>query len=96
MKEHVISPLSRIAIGLLVIIAIVSAIVNIIRGHVGHPGAFWIIILGFLLFLISKLSVILRKKWICFGTSLMTESMANVYRFGYWLMVAGILLTFVD
>jgi len=87
MKDHHISRLGKSAVVLLVFIAIVSAIINITRGYVGHPAAFSIIIAGFLLFAVSKFSVI-RKKWISFGPGFMTENMANVYRLGYWLMLS--------
>jgi hypothetical protein len=50
-------------------------------------------IVGLLLFLTAKISVI-RKRKISFGTGLMSEGMANLYRVGYWLMIVGILVTF--
>ena len=97
MKENELSKFSQIGIVLLVIIpALVAAVVNISRGYVPHPSAFMLVILGFVLFLTAKLSVIIRhKKWVSFGSHPMTENMANVYRLGYWLIIVGILFTFV-
>ena len=45
--------------------------------------------------MVSKLAVILYRERISFGTRLMTTPMANMYRLGYWLMVVGILATFL-
>jgi hypothetical protein len=58
-------------------------------------GDLVIVLIGFLLFLVGKLSVILHKQRISFGTRLMSERMANCYRLGYWLMAVGVLITFV-
>jgi hypothetical protein len=93
MKENDPSKFGRLMFYLLFLLWVASAVINIKRGHVNHPGAFGIAIVGLLLFLTAKISVIRRKK-ISFGTSLMSEGMANLYRGGYWLMVVGILVTF--
>ena len=69
--------------------------VNIAQGEVPHPAAFFVVIVGIVLFLVAKISVISRKKRVSFGPSHMTENMANAYRVGYWLMVVGILFTFL-
>ena len=95
MRESELSLFSKSAIVLLVAFMVFGAAVNIARGEVRHPMAFSLVGLGFLLFLIAKLSVVWCKKWVSFGTSQMTENMANAYRFGYWLMVVGILFTFI-
>ena len=96
MKEHELSKFGKIAsILIFVIPAIISAIVNIATHTVPNPWAFFVVIIGFALFLFAKISVIRKKKLVSFGTSYMTEGMANLYRLGYWLMVFGILLTFV-
>jgi hypothetical protein len=93
MKENKPSKSGRLMFYLLFLLWVASAVINIKRGHVNHPGAFGIAIVGLLLFLTAKISVIRRKK-ISFGTSLMSEGMANLYRVGYWLMLVGILVTF--
>lgn len=93
MKENKPSKFGRVFFYLLFLLWVASAVVNINRGHVNHPEAFGIAIVGFLLFLTAKISMIRRKK-ISFGTRLMSEGMVNFYRIGYWLMVVGILVTF--
>ena len=96
MKENEFSPLGKfLVIAVIVIPSILSAIINIFRKHVPHPGAFIIVLIGFLFFIIAKLSVIIPKNKISFGTKLMSTGMANLYRLGYWLMVVGILFTFL-
>ena len=72
----------------------IGAILNIYYGNVTRPKAFFIVLGGFILFAIGKLSIILKKKKISFGTKLMSENMANLYRLGYWLMIVGLLATF--
>ena len=72
----------------------IGAIVNIYYGNVTNPKAFLVVLVGFILFAISKLSVILKNKKISFGTKPMYENMANLYRLGYWLMIVGLLATF--
>jgi len=94
MKENEFSPVGKVAAGGLVAFMVVAAGVNIARGDVRHPFAFVVVALGFTLFLTAKLSVVLRKKWVTFGTGLMSGDMANLYRVGYWLMVVGVLATF--
>jgi len=95
MKENDLTPFSKVGLVLLVILpTFASAGINIARGHVPHPAAFGLMIVGFILFIVAKLSVIRRTRWVSFGTTLMTENMANVYRLGYWLMAVGILFTF--
>jgi uncharacterized protein YjeT (DUF2065 family) len=94
MKENEFSPVGKAASLALVAFLLVAAAVNIARHEVPHPMAFVIVALGFVLFLAGKLSVVLRKKWVSFGTGLMSENMANLYRVGYWLMLVGVLATF--
>ena len=84
----------RTAIWILIAGMCAVAIDNIIRGDVRHPSAFVVVLLGFVLFSLAKLSVILHRQRISFGTRLMTARMANAYRLGYWLMVCGTLATF--
>jgi hypothetical protein len=88
-------PVGRAAGWVLVALLIGVAIVNIARGEARHPWAFAIVFLGLALFVVSKLSVILHRRQISFGTQLMTTRMANCYRLGYWLMAVGVLVTFV-
>ena len=64
------------------------------RGEVRNPAAFGVALVGFALFSIAKLSVILRHRFVSFGSKPMTEGMANLYRAGYWLMIVGIPATF--
>jgi hypothetical protein len=61
---------------------------------VPRPGCSVVILVGFLLFLFPKLHVVRHKQRISFGTVLMTEGQANLYRLGYVLMGSGYLLTF--
>jgi len=60
-----------------------------------QPWCFLIALLGLLCFLFPKLAVMRHKKWLSFGTRLMTEDQANFYRVGYLLMVLGVLFTFL-
>lgn len=94
MKENKLSRFGKLFIYLLFFLWVASAVINMKRGHVNHPGAFGVAIVGLSFFLIAKASVIRRKK-ISFGTALMSEGMANLYRLGYWLMIVGILITFM-
>jgi hypothetical protein len=94
-RENELSLFGKSAIVVSVALMAVSAAVNLARGDVRHPVAFFIVLVGLVLFLVAKLSVISRRKWFSLGTSQMTENMANAYRVGYWLMVVGILFTFL-
>jgi hypothetical protein len=67
---------------------------NIIRGEVYHPYTFAICLIGFALFLTSKISLFINGNWIQFGTKDLTENMGNLYRLGYWLMMVGSIITF--
>ena len=95
MKENELSRVGKVTTVLFIFVVAISAIGNIYHGHVKHPSAFFVVLLGFVVFTVAKLPVILHKKLISFGSSLMTENMANVYRLGYWLMIVGLLFTFV-
>ncbi len=94
MKENEFSWLGKGATTLGIVILAVVALFRISRGEVANPVAFGITGVGFVLFVIAKASVLRRRKWISFGTSAMTPSRSNMYRFGYWLMAVGILATF--
>jgi hypothetical protein len=94
--ENELSRFTKTALGFLVIIPIIFiTIQNIIKGQVQHPYAFIICLVGFALFLISKISTISNGKWISFGTKKLTENTANLYRIGYWLMAVGLIFTFI-
>jgi hypothetical protein len=95
LKENELSLFGKSAIVFLVAWIAIGATVNIARGEVRHPAAFFVVLLGFVLFAVAKCSVIYWKKRVSFGTSHMTENMANAYRVGYWLMAVGILFTFI-
>ncbi len=95
MRENEIGPLGRFLVYVLIGLAFLSAIYNLATGHVVSPMAFLIVFGGFVLFGVAKLSVILRKKWISFGSRRMTETMGNIYRLGYWFMVVGLLAMFL-
>jgi hypothetical protein len=94
MRENELSLFSKVGITVLVALGFLAAIWNVANGSVAHPRAFWIVLAGLVLFLIGKVSVIARGRWVSFGTWPMSENMANVYRLGYWLMAVGILVTF--
>src|SRR5713101_7110558 len=89
------SPVGKASSWVLVAFLIVAAVINITRGEVPHPWSFVIVFVGFILFLVGKLSVILYRERISLGTRLMTTRMANIYRLGYWLMAVGVLATFL-
>ena len=94
--ENELSKFGKLAVTLLFVVpAIVITIHNILVGEVRSPYAFSITIFGLILFIISKASLISRRKWVSFGTKNLTENMANLYRLGYWLMAVGIILTFI-
>jgi hypothetical protein len=98
MKEHQPGIISKV-FGWVFITALgIGAILNIVHSNfqVNHPKAFLVVLVGLILFAIGKLSVILKKKKISFGTKLMTEDMANLYRLGYWIMIVGLLAIFVS
>lgn len=88
------SIVTRMLTWLLIVVLGISAAYNVINGTATRPGAFYVVLVGFILFATGKLSVILTKQKVSFGTRLMSEGMANLYRFGYWLMVVGLLATF--
>lgn len=94
LRENEFSVFSKLASYLLITLAIISALINIYSGMVPHPIDFIFVIFGFILFLISKLSVFKQGIPVSFGTNNMTPLMANIYRLGYWIMIVGIILTF--
>ena len=81
---------------LLVIPVSFITIRNIIIGEVANPYAFTICIVGFLLFLISKILIFRKGVLFSFGTKRLSENMGNLYRLGYWLMAVGLIFTFFN
>ena len=95
MKENELSVFGKVAVVLLLVMGlIVPAVRGLAKGEVQHSWAFWLVIVGFLLFVVAKLSAMYRTQWISVGSHRMTNNMANLYRLGYWLMAVGTLLTF--
>lgn len=94
MKEHELSWFGRGTAVLVLVYLGFSTLDHIAHGDPVHPFAFGTTLIGFVLFVIAKVSVIVRKRWISFGSGLMTSGMADTYRVGYWLMVVGVLATF--
>ncbi len=84
-----------VVIILLVIPVIFITVRNIITGEVAKPYAFAICIVGFILFLLSKISLFRKGFLVSFGTKRLSENMENLYRFGYWLMAVGLIFTFL-
>jgi len=95
MKENKPGFFSKILAWMLILLAVFSAAYNIFDKNVVRPTALYIVIGGFVLFAIGKFSVKLRKQCVSFGSKLMSQNMANLYRFGYFLMFVGIIFTFV-
>ena len=94
MRENELSNAGKVLVSAIVGVLLVGAAIRLGRGEVRHPESLWIVAVGFILFLIAKLSVIRRGKWISFGSRPMTNAMGNTYRTGYWLMIVGILIMF--
>lgn len=95
MQENTFSPFGKFATIILFALLCVIAIGNIIKGHVPTPYAFYIVIAGFCLFASAKIVNMKKGKLLSFGTKNMSENVANTYRVGYWLMIAGLIITFV-
>ena len=93
--ENQLSPVTKFSIYLLFIVAYCAVIYNIINLNPVNPNAFMIVLIGFLFFLISKISLIRNGIIISFGTGKMSNMMGNFYRLGYWVMAVGVLLTFL-
>lgn len=93
-RENVISPFGKVAIVAYIAFLLASSFANIVAGHAPYPLGFALSVFGFTLFAVAKSSVIQKRAWITFGTKHMSEGMASFYRFGYWFMIVGILLTF--
>lgn len=72
-----------------------TVVFNITKGQATNPYALFVAFAGFACFSIAKISVISKGHKFSFGTKLMSEGMANLYRLGYWLMAVGVMLTFM-
>lgn len=94
MRENEFSPVGKILTVIIVAWFAITAAMNIMRGEVPHPFAFAVSLVGFLFFLIAKVSVISRTKRITFGPGALRPGMSLLYRVGYWLMALGLLATF--
>ncbi len=92
--ENDFSGFSKGTIYLVLVLAFISAFVNIYQGIAVTPEAFTLIIIGFVLFFAAKLPVILSGDFISFGTKAMSNLGANIYRLRYWFMTVGFLFTF--
>jgi hypothetical protein len=95
MRENEFTSLGKAVVTLWIAAMSAEALVHVWQREPQRPLAFSIAVVGFLLFLIAKLSVVARKQWVSFGAKLMSPAMGNTYRIGYWLMAVGILATFV-
>jgi hypothetical protein len=95
--ENELSFVGKAAVIILLVVPVFFITVrNIIIGEVANPYAFTICIVGFLLFLISKISLFRKGVSFSFGTKRLSENMGNLYRLGYWLMAVGLIITFFN
>ena len=69
-----------------------GVLVTVAVANPGLPLAFYLV--GFVCFLVAKLSVLRQGIWFSWGTRLMTRGYARLYRTGYIIMAIGVLLTF--
>ncbi len=94
LRENVPSKLSKASIVVLILCFAASAVPNIVKGIAVEPKYFSIAIIGLVLFIVSKILVISKGRWVSFGSNYMSSGVANAYRSGYWLMVVGVVCTF--
>ena len=93
--ENELSRFGKLAVTFLFVIPVMYITIrNIINGEVSSPYAFIVCIVGFVLFLISKISLFVKGTWVGIGTKKLTDNMANLYRLGYWFMAVGLIFTF--
>lgn len=92
MRENELSKVGKVLASAIAGVVLLGAAVRLGRGEVRHPESLWIVAPGLILFLVAKLSVIRRVRWISFGSRPMTNAMGNTYRMGYRLMIVGILI----
>jgi hypothetical protein len=96
MRENQLTSFTKVALVVVFIFAVIGATVNILHQRAMHPTAFLIALGGFALFATAKMSSIKRGHLVSLGTKGMSPLMANFYRLGYWLIVVGCLLTFLN
>lgn len=94
-KHNQLSIFSQVATYALIAFAFYTSVVNMLNGHVPNPMALYIIGLGFILFLVAKISVFRKGIMFSFGAVHMSQGMGNSYRIGYWLMIVGFMGTFL-
>ena len=94
MNENEFSIVGKGATYILVLMAFSSAFFNLYHGTVPSPPVFIVTIIGLVLFLVAKVSMISQGIKFSFGTGNMSTLMANLYRAGYWLMIVGFIATF--
>jgi len=94
-RENEFSFFGKAAIYILLTLVALSCAINIIKGVVPNPYSFLLVAIGFSLFLVAKISVLSKGVRFSFGTEKMSNLNANLYRFGYWLMVVGAIFTFL-
>ena len=81
--ENELSSIAKALIYFTIItVLLVITIPSIISGEVMRPLAFFIVLTGFCLFLIAKISLFRNVLWFSLGTKQMTEGMSNSYRIG--------------
>ncbi|MDX2166830.1 MAG: hypothetical protein SF182_07190 [Deltaproteobacteria bacterium] len=95
MKENELSPVGRALVVLGIVGLCGIAAIHIGQGNATHPLWFGASLAGFALFLVAKISVVAHQRWISFGSALMSPAMRDLYRVGYWLMIVGIVGTFL-
>ena len=95
MREHAFGIVTKTCATAAVALLFVAAFMTMADGAVPHPGGFLVVLGGLACFSIAKMSVIGRGRLVSFGSRPMSQAMANAYRFGYWLMGVGILVTFL-
>ncbi len=94
MRENEFSIVGKTAVMIGFIWLSVAAAANVIQGNVPYPQAFAITLVGFVLFLCAKLSLLRQGRLVSFGPGLMSPAMKNIYRGGYWVMIVGAMATF--
>jgi hypothetical protein len=94
MEHERISPVAKVGIYALIVLAFLSAMLNIYRREVPRPCCLVVVLTGLLLLVISKASLFKKGRMLSFGSQGMSEPMTMTYRLGYWFILVGVLLTF--
>ena len=95
-RENKGSLLLRMSVYLGLSICLLSSMRNLCLGEVEDPCGFFVIIIGFVFFVVPKLLEKRAGDIFSFGGKNMSQGQRNSYRFGYWLMAVGFLLTFTQ